>query len=106
MSERKSLLYLILIMTAVALVVTSITIYLLYRTAIDEDKERLVETAVSQARLIEAVARFDAVYSNDFPEGSTAATLSQIIDAHEQYKGFGRTGEFTPLRGRRRPLRG
>ena len=42
-----------------------VTIYLLYRTAIDESKERLVETAVSQARLIEAVSRIDAVYNQD-----------------------------------------
>jgi C4-dicarboxylate-specific signal transduction histidine kinase len=58
----------------------------------------LVETAQSQARVIEAVTRFDAVYSNDYPDGAEAATLSQIIDAHEQYKGFGETGEFTLAR--------
>ncbi|MCK5487549.1 MAG: PAS domain S-box protein, partial [Desulfobacterales bacterium] len=54
-----------------------------------------VETAQSQARLIEAVARFDEKYSKDYPEGSEKATLSQIIDAHEHYGGFGKTGEFT-----------
>ena len=81
------------------MIVTCITIYLLYRTAIAEEKERLVETAVNQARLIEAVARFDAIYSKeDLPGGSVAATLSQIIDAHEKYKGFGKTGEFTLAR--------
>ncbi len=99
MSERMRLLILILIMAAVAMIVTCITIYLLYRTAIAEEKERLVETAVNQARLIEAVARFDAIYSKeDLPGGSVAATLSQIIDAHEKYKGFGKTGEFTLAR--------
>jgi hypothetical protein len=68
---------------------------MLFRTAIAEERARLVETARSQARLIEAVARFDARYSNDFPQGARAATLSQIVDAHAHYQGFGETGEFT-----------
>jgi PAS domain S-box-containing protein len=54
-----------------------------------------VETAQSQARLIEAVARFDATYSRDYPGGAVEATLAQIVDAHKHYKGFGKTGEFT-----------
>jgi hypothetical protein len=45
--------------------------------------------------LIEAIARFDAKYSNDYPNGARAATLSQIVDAYHHYRGFGKTGEFT-----------
>jgi signal transduction histidine kinase len=71
---------------------------MLYTAAIDEEKERLVETAKSQARLIEAVARFDSIYSKDYPAGPEAATLSQIVDGHSRYAGFGRTGEFTLAR--------
>jgi len=66
-----------------------------YETAFEEERARLTELAQSQARLIEAVARFDAVYSKEYPKGEIAATLSQIIDAHKHYKGFGMTGEFT-----------
>lgn len=98
MSDHKRLLVLILIMTGVALVVGGITITVLYRVAINETRERLVETAQSQARLIEATARFDRIWSKDYPQGSTSATLSQITDAHERYKGFGKTGEFTLAR--------
>jgi hypothetical protein len=68
---------------------------MLFRTALDEERARLVETAKSQARLIEAIARFDARYSNDYPGGAREATLSQIVDAHRHYRGFGKTGEFT-----------
>ncbi len=82
-------------MIATTLSVSAIAIYLLYRTAFEEETVRLVETAKSQARLIEAIARFDRVYSTDYPEGSEKATLSQIIDAHREYQGFGDTGEFT-----------
>jgi PAS domain S-box-containing protein len=94
-SEYKRFLSLILIMAGVSLVVGAITITVLYRAALHESRERLVETAQSQARLIEAVARFDRKRNKDYPEGWESATLSQITDAHERYKGFGETGEFT-----------
>jgi two-component system, LuxR family, sensor kinase FixL len=95
MPERKTQFLLILIMTSVSLCVGGIACLMLYRAAIEQTRNRLVETAQSQARLIEAVARFDSVNSSDFPDGSEAATLKQIIDAHENYRGFGETGEFT-----------
>jgi len=92
-THRQRLL-LILTLAAVALVVVSVAVFFLYQTAFQEEKERLVETAQSQARLMEAVARFDSIYSHNFPEGTEAATLSQIIEARKKFEGFGRTGEF------------
>jgi PAS domain S-box-containing protein len=102
MGERKRLFLLVLIMTTVSLVVAGITIYVLYGTAFEQQRERLVEAAQSQARLIEAIARFNAARARTNPEsypgGPAVATLSQIIDAHGHYKGFGETGEFTLAR--------
>ncbi|MDA2932794.1 PAS domain S-box protein [Acidobacteria bacterium AH-259-D05] len=99
MSDRKRLLLLISIMVTVSLAVTALAIYISYDAAFAEEQARLVETAMSQARLMEAVARFNAVYiGEDQPESWKAATLSQIIDAHKSYKGFGETGEFTLAR--------
>jgi PAS domain S-box-containing protein len=95
MSERKRIFLLITIMATSCLVVAGVTITILYRTAITEERTRLMEIAQSQARLIEAVARFDATYSRDYPGGPRSATLSQIINAHKNYLGFGKTGEFT-----------
>jgi hypothetical protein len=95
MTPRKRILFLILIMTSIVLVIEAITIGILYHTAITEQKSRLEETAQSQARLIEAVARFNKVYSSDYPYGARQATIDQIKDAHSQYRGFGKTGEFT-----------
>ncbi len=95
MTERTRVIVLILIMAMGLLLVTGITIRILYSAAFNEEKARLVETAQSQARLIEAVARYDAVHSIDHPGGSGAATLQQIVDAHLEYEGFGATGEFT-----------
>jgi len=102
MDERKRLFLLVLIMTIVSLMVAGITITVLYGTAFEQQRERLVEAAQSQARLIEAIARFDAAHERSdpgsYPGGATVATLSQIIDAHGHYKGFGETGEFTLAR--------
>jgi chemotaxis protein methyltransferase CheR len=95
MSERKRIFLLIAIMVTSCVVVTGATIAILYKTAIKEGRAQLMETAQSQARLIEAVARFDAIYSKSYPGGSRPATLSQVIDAHDHYTGFGKTGEFT-----------
>ena len=80
MSNRKRVFLLIFIMALSALIVAGITIFSLYQAAISEERERLVETAQSQARLIEAVARFDAASGKyDDPESARAATQSQII---------------------------
>ncbi len=96
MSNRKRVFILISIMALNALFVAGITIFSLYRAAISEERERLVETAQSQARLIEAVARFDAATGKSGGlESARSATLSQIIEAHQNYEQSGRTMEFT-----------
>lgn len=98
MSGRTRMLLLVQIMVAVALSVAGVTIYILYSTHFEQQRERLAVTARSQARLIEAVARFDQIYNQNYPEGPTQATLSQIIDASGQFREFGLTGEFTLAR--------
>jgi len=96
MRDRQKILALILVMATVASITGGTAIWLLYRTAFAEEQVRLVATVKSQARLIEAVWDFDRVHStDDHPDGAMGATLSQIRKAHQQYKGFGQTGEFT-----------
>jgi signal transduction histidine kinase len=82
-------------MTAIVLVVEAVTVTILYQTAINQQKLRLIETVDSQARFIEAIARFNKTYSTTFPLGTREATLRQIIKAHSTYQGFDKTGEFT-----------
>jgi PAS domain S-box-containing protein len=101
MKERQRMYVLILIMIMASVIVTGITIHLLYEAAFVSQKERLVVTAKSHARLIEAVARFDARHLKKWhPHTKTAtdATMSQVIEAHKHYPGFGKTGEFTLAR--------
>lgn len=78
----------------VGLVGTLLALAILYNTAFARESGRLQAIAQSQARLIEAVARFDAVQSPDYPGGSRTATISQFVDAHKARNGFGRTGSF------------
>jgi hypothetical protein len=95
MSPRKRVFLLISIMAVIVLSVEFIAIGILYQTAFNQQQEDLRYTVVSQARLIEAIARFDAIHSKTYPGGAGVATLSQILDAHLRHLGFGKTGEFT-----------
>ena len=95
MSPRKRVFLLIAIMIAVSLVVEIIVFSMLYAMAFNEEKARLTETVQSQARLIEAIARFGSQPAQNRLGDAKEATLRQIIDAHDQYQGFGETGEFT-----------
>jgi hypothetical protein len=86
---------LFLIMVSIVVITEAITVGILYHTAIEEERSRLQENAQSQARLIEAVARFNQIYNKNYPKSAWQATLDQIRDAHANYRGFGETGEFT-----------
>ena len=93
--HNRRLITLVLLMIVISLSVGGTAISLLYQTAFEQEMARLTETAQSQARLMEAVARFDAKYSQeDIPGGAMAATLSQIEDAHARHQGVGETGTF------------
>jgi len=92
--EWTRILFLIAILAVIVLGATLLTTYLLYSAAIQEQGGRLLEIAQSQARTIEAMARHELrqIESGTHERGDF---LEVLIDAHEQYAGFGKTGEFT-----------
>lgn len=93
--RRKIILFFIATMTTVSLAVGCLAIWALYRAAFHDKAEWLQMMVSEEARLIEAVAKFDQSHSQtDHPGGASAATLSQLADAHQQRGGFGETGEF------------
>ena len=94
MKLGRGLVLLFLIMTIAALAIGGIAVGVLYNTAVEEERLRLVELAQSQARLLEAIARFQKEYS-DYPQGPDAGAIEQIRQAHEDFGGLGMTGEFT-----------
>jgi PAS domain S-box-containing protein len=90
----KWLMLLTFVMVCVSVVVGGIAIGSLYFAALGEQRARLMNTAQSQSRLMESIARFNQQHLGEFPGGTEAATLQQIEDAHRQYTGFGETGGF------------
>jgi len=95
LNPKRRILLLVAIMSLLVAATSILSIGILYKTAVKEEMVRLTETAKSQARLIEAVARFNKKYSHEYPFGPEQATLNQIREAHSKYEGFGDTGEFT-----------
>ena len=95
MSERKKFVISLLVMAAGMLAITGITINILYRAALREQRSRLMETVYSQSRMISAIFQFASTYYLKYPEGAEAATLNQVRAAYKNFNGFGETGEFT-----------
>jgi PAS domain S-box-containing protein len=83
-----------IIMVAVSLLVGAGAIGLLYKTAISEEKNRLLEIVSSAARLMESIAAFDAQYSQDYPGGNEQATFDQVFEAFDRTDWQGQTGQF------------
>ncbi|MFQ5763927.1 MAG: hypothetical protein ACE5GT_03270, partial [Rhodospirillales bacterium] len=94
MNGYKRILFLVLIMGAVAAIATAAALTILYNTAFEEERARLVVTVKSQARLMEAIVRYE-IGETENPDIARNRTLSQIREAHLNYEGFGETGELT-----------
>ncbi len=83
-------------MAVATLLVSAISIFSLYQTAIEQHRLRLVEVVKSQARLIESIAQFDSLDGDaNNPDQARTATLAQVESAHREFDGFGSSGEFT-----------
>jgi len=104
MSERQRRFLLICILIGTVLTAVGISISQLYGTAMAQQRERLVETAQSQARVIEAVARHDEIYGIEYPGTAMEATLAQIVDAHAAVDQ--RIIVYRGLKGKHHPLKG
>jgi len=95
MTERKRISLLMVIMAVSSLIIAGITMSILYHISFEAQKARLIVSAQARARLMEATARFNEIHNTDYPGGAYAATLSQINDAYQQFRSFGKTGELT-----------
>ncbi len=92
--DRQRILLMAVLMAVSCLAVVAAVLFFFYKLHRGRVLSDLTATAQSQARLIEAIARYDSKYGGAYPGTSREATLSQLRDAHEKYKGFGETGEF------------
>ena len=85
----------IAILIGVVMAVSTGGFYVVYQQTLAANKAQLQELVRSQARLMEAMGKFNAFFHSGSVEGSSlAATLSQIKEAHRKYTGFGETGEL------------
>jgi PAS domain S-box-containing protein len=98
--ERRRILFSsIAILVGASLSAAALAIWVLYDAAFQEQRARLREVAQSRARIIEAIAQHEAQEGHRHLYGGLAAdTLNQIVEAHEKFVGFGKTGEFTLAR--------
>lgn len=95
MVEYKRIALLILVMSAVVAVATATAIGLLYRTAYERERLHLIGNVQSQARMMEAMARFDESIRDLHPGTAGSATLTQIRDAYSRQVGLSGTAELT-----------
>jgi PAS domain S-box-containing protein len=93
--DQRQMGYMVAIMSAVALLVGGISGGVAYLATVQTMRASLSETVAIQARLIEAVARFDEEHTaGQDPAAARAATLSQVAEAVRTMPPIGRTGEF------------
>lgn len=98
MPNRHRIRLLVLVMTLVVAGVAATALVTSYRAGLRIEQARLVNIAESQARFLEAVARFDMRESHDLPGGPFQATLSQFLDANRKLAGMRKTGELALAR--------
>ncbi len=89
---------LILIMTAIILVVLGVTISMLYRAAIEEQKQRLSEIARSQALHFEEITRANGIVAGSRVKKIDDAKLRELLESHIHYHPETVSGEVVVAR--------
>ena len=103
MVGKKRLFSLVAILTGISMTVVVVSLTLLYESAFEQQRVRLIDTVKSQATLLTAVAQYNqhvgAEHFSENPEyDAFEVTLSQLRAAHDDCGGIGETGEFTVAR--------
>ncbi len=89
---------LVLILAMSCLIVVAAATVIIWRMHLREARSVLVATVQSQARLIEVLAESDRSHLIGLEmteQEIEQVTISQLIEAHKKFVGFGETGEFT-----------
>lgn len=90
--------YLISLLIFNMLFVVMLTIILLYNIGFERQKNRLIELVETQAVMIRVIAQQGALLYKDSPIRThqiAENTILKVANAHYQYGGFEKTGEFT-----------
>lgn len=99
MQAHKRLLLLIAAMIGVVSIIGASALAVIYYGERERERLRLQDIVQSQARLLEAMARFDRIYTR-YPDGPEAASLRQFIESQHAFarRGLGETGEISLAR--------
>ena len=92
-SRRRYVLLLMFLLAAVASLVAFSSITFLQRAAMNEQRNRLVEQARSEARLLEAIAR-DEIAGGKSVRAAADAAIARLGEALTQYEPAATTGEL------------
>jgi PAS domain S-box-containing protein len=95
MAESKRIALLVGVMMAVVIAATATSIGVGYRTAFERERQHLIANVGSHARIMEAMARFEASAHHPERQDLGSAALSQIVDAHTRHEATGDTAELT-----------
>ncbi len=94
MRERWRIALLVTIMIAVLAVAGTVFLTMLYRAAIEEQKERLSEIARSMAVHFKEVARTEGILTDAGPGKIDDLRLRELLEAHAHYRAQTKTGEI------------
>ena len=94
MNIKKPIIVFILILSIVSLTAVGVSMFALYKAALEEQSDRLVDTVVSQARLMESIISHSIEKDGNSIIEATQLALEQVSSAHSRYPGFGDTGEI------------
>ncbi len=94
-TDYRRIILLIITMSVVVAVATASAIGVLYGTAFERQRQQLVDSAHTMARLLEGLAAFDERYHHDFPGEPEEATLAQIRQAFTHEHGMKGSTEVT-----------
>ena len=93
MKEKRRIALLVIIMVVVLSIVGAVSLTMLYRAAIQEQKERLSEIARSMALHFEEIAQAEGILADARLEKIPDATLHRLLDRHTHYFTRTETGE-------------
>lgn len=84
------------IMVTMIILIISMSIYGLYNIGCEQQKQRLMEIVQNQSVMIEAIVKHHSGHEYKNMDQTVEKNLIDTMKhAHEHFKGFGETGEFT-----------
>jgi len=98
MQEKRTIALLVIIMVVVLSIVGAVSLTMLYRAAIQEQKERLSEIARSMALHFEEIAQAEGILPDARVEKLPDVTLRRLLDRHTHYLTRTETGEVVVAR--------